>query len=370
MDLGLVIHVVLSLITLFVGYFAGIRAKNKDMALLAAGAQPSVAIAMSLFDLGLTFQNIEGSLASDKIYQALALKMFHMVGGIALGVLQEAWVQWALPSDDADKKTAETVKEAVIQGIASQLKVINDQVVAVGRTMEQVPPQVANANRELIQQTAQTNMQLLKEVVAVNLNTAEKVNQAMLQSTDEVTQNMRTLTTGATSKMQTLLDQHRQQNKESLETAFTSLKNDVSAVQTSFADTTGQMKKDFSTEVIQITSQLQKSSGLMKTEVESTSSKFQQDVSMVRSEVDRDFTKLQANLAQASQDFSDQFKQETQTLATEAASQGSKVILDVAKVVAETLTASTQNSLTAATTVTKAALDVEKAANQLRSRMP
>ena len=68
MEIGTILHITLSAAAGWFGYTHGIRKGNREFALLCAGAQPSIAIAMSLFDLGITFSDMQGALASGGIF--------------------------------------------------------------------------------------------------------------------------------------------------------------------------------------------------------------------------------------------------------------------------------------------------------------
>lgn len=138
MDTGIILHSVLAA----AAFGGGIWRANKgdrEGALFLAGAQPSIAIALSLFDLGTTFGDMQNALAGGGIFGALSLKMFHMTGGIGIGLVQEGITQYRLPIKAEEERSRESIKDAVVEGIASQMQEMNKQVRLVGQIIESVP---------------------------------------------------------------------------------------------------------------------------------------------------------------------------------------------------------------------------------------
>ena len=84
------VHAVFGAVAAGGGYWA-FKTKNREMALLCAGAQPSIAIALSLWDLGATFGDMTSSVTAG-VYGALSMKMYHMVGSLAgMGHGKDGW---------------------------------------------------------------------------------------------------------------------------------------------------------------------------------------------------------------------------------------------------------------------------------------
>lgn len=159
MEIGTVLHVALAAGAGWAGYAYGIKRGDRELALMCASAQPSIAIAMSLFDLGVTFSDMEGALASGGIFKAMSLKMFHMVAGIGLGVAQETATHWMMPVAVEERKSAERMKSVVTDGIAAQVSALNQQVARVGQAISAVPAEVHKVNQQAVQaHSAQSEM--------------------------------------------------------------------------------------------------------------------------------------------------------------------------------------------------------------------
>jgi len=201
---GLILHAALAAGSGWAGYTYGIKRGNRELALLCAGAQPSIAIAMSLFDLGMTFADMQGALASGGIFKAMSVKMFHMVAGIGLGVGQEIWTQWMMPSDVEEKKNVEAVRSAVIDGVSSQMSALTRQVEQVERVIARVPSDVDALNQQMIASHRDQNDRLLRGYES-NINKhAQAVGQIIKQTHsdfEESVSNLHEVTAAATTTM-------------------------------------------------------------------------------------------------------------------------------------------------------------------------
>ena len=185
---GFLIHAALSIGSVFVGYQYGVKRSNREFALFCAGVQPSIAIAMSLFDLGTTFSDMQNVLSSGGIYEALSTKMFHMVGGIGFGIAQEAWVQWKMPISEEEKRVTEGIKGAVADGVVERMKELSDRVIQVGKALID---QTTASNEALIDQTTASNKILFDKTQQSNrilLEQAKQSNGILLDQTVQKTE--------------------------------------------------------------------------------------------------------------------------------------------------------------------------------------
>jgi len=201
---GLILHGALAVGSGWAGYTYGIKRGNRDLALLYAGAQPSIAIAMSLFDLGWTFADMQGALETGGIFKAMSVKMFHMVAGIGLGVLQEIWTQSMMPAGVEEKKNVEAMRSAVIDGVSSQMSALSRQVEQVERVIARVPSDVDKLNQRMITSHRDQNDLLLRGYES-NINKhAQAVGQIIKQTHsdfEESVGNLHEVTTSATATM-------------------------------------------------------------------------------------------------------------------------------------------------------------------------
>jgi hypothetical protein len=276
---GIVLHMAVAAGAGTLGYTHGIKKGNREFALLCAGAQPSIAIAMSLFDLGITFADMESAMSSGGIFKAMSLKMFHMVGGIAAGLAQEALTQWVMPAAAEEKKSADMVRSAVAESVSTQIGSLNKHIERVERVISEVPSEVSTINQRMINEHRDQSEKNQKAYDATLSKYSQSVAQVIRQTHDEFEESIvqiHEITTSSTSKM----------------------------------------KKD---------------------------------------------------LEDATVEFGDTIKQETQKIATLAANQGSQVILGVAQQVANTLQATTATSLQAAANLAKTTHEAQQAAQTLNT---
>lgn len=147
MNTEIIVHGALAVAIGLGGYLRANKG-DREGALFLAGAQPSIAIALSLFDLGNTFGDMQNALAGGGIFEALSLKMFHMTVGIVAGLAQEGITQFYLPIKAEEERSRESIKDAVAEGIASQMQEINKQVRRVGQIIESVPNDIDGIMRQ------------------------------------------------------------------------------------------------------------------------------------------------------------------------------------------------------------------------------
>jgi hypothetical protein len=147
MNTEIIVHGTLAVAAGLVGYWR-VKKGDREGALFWAGAQPSIAIALSLFDLGNTFADMQNALAGGGIFEALSLKMFHMTGGIGAGLIQEVITQHLLPIKAEEERSRESIKDAVVECIASQMQEMNKQVRRVGQIIENVPNDIDGIMRQ------------------------------------------------------------------------------------------------------------------------------------------------------------------------------------------------------------------------------
>ena len=147
MNTEIIVHGVLAVAIGLGGYLRANKG-DREGALFWAGSQPSIAIALSLFDLGNTFGDMQNALAGGGIFEALSLKMFHMTGGIVAGLTQEGITQFYLPIKAEEERSRESIKDAVVEGIASQMQEMNKQVRRVGQIIESVPNDIDGIMRQ------------------------------------------------------------------------------------------------------------------------------------------------------------------------------------------------------------------------------
>ena len=313
---GFLIHAALSIGSVFVGYQYGVKRSNREFALFCAGVQPSIAIAMSLFDLGTTFSDMQNVLSSGGIYEALSTKMFHMVGGIGFGIAQEAWVQWKMPISEEEKRVTEGIKGAVADGVVERMKELSDRVIQVGKIMNTVPPRIELLNKTLIDQTTASNEALIDQTTASNKILFDKTQQSN-----------RILLEQAKQSNGILLDQTVQKTESAIKTINSQLSNHVDR-------TTNSIKETINTFVVKA------------------------------DEVSKSVSKV---LDDASESFASNLKRETQSIATEAAKQGGDVITTIATKIADTLTVTTKNSLTTCEFLQMITEKAERAAKNIQT---
>jgi hypothetical protein len=147
MNTEIIVHGALAVAVGLGGYWQ-VKKGDREGALFFAGAQPSIAIALSLFDLGNTFGDMQNALAGGGIFEALSLKMFHMTVGIVAGLAQEGITQFYLPIKAEEERSRESIKDAVVEGIASQMQEMNKQVRRVGQIIESVPNDIDGIMRQ------------------------------------------------------------------------------------------------------------------------------------------------------------------------------------------------------------------------------
>lgn len=147
MNTEIIVHGALA-VAIGIGGYWRVKKGDREGALFFAGAQPSIAIALSLFDLGNTFGDMQNALAGGGIFEALSLKMFHMTVGIVAGLAQEGITQFYLPIKAEEERSRESIKDAVVEGIASQMQEMNKQVRRVGQIIESVPNDIDGIMRQ------------------------------------------------------------------------------------------------------------------------------------------------------------------------------------------------------------------------------
>ena len=324
---GFLIHAALSMGSVFVGYQYGVKRSNREFALFCAGVQPSIAIAMSLFDLGTTFSDMQNVLSSGGIYEALSTKMFHMVGGIGFGIAQEAWVQWKMPISEEEKRVTEGIKGAVADGVVERMKELSDRVIQVGKIMNTVPPRIELLNKTLIDQTTASNEALIDQTTASNEALIDQTTASNKILFDKTQQSNRILLEQAKQSNGILLDQTVQKTESAIKTINSQLSNHVDR-------TTNSIKETINTFVVKA------------------------------DEVSKSVSKV---LDDASESFASNLKRETQSIATEAAKQGGDVITTIATKIADTLTVTTKNSLTTCEFLQMITEKAERAAKNIQT---
>ena len=110
MDVWITTHATIAIGVFTAGVVCVEKKTNREMARLLASAQPSIAIALSLWGLADTFNSVQGHLAADGMYTALSDKMRHMVIGIGAGLIQDLWVQYRWPKHEAEASNAKQLK--------------------------------------------------------------------------------------------------------------------------------------------------------------------------------------------------------------------------------------------------------------------
>jgi hypothetical protein len=319
------VHAVFGAVAAGGGYWA-FKTKNREMALLCAGAQPSIAIALSLWDLGATFGDMTSSVTAG-VYGALSMKMYHMVGGIGAGLVQEIVTTARMPAQEEEKRTAQSVKDAVMEGVEARLSEIDHRVQQVGALLSTVPDRVASSNS--------TMLRTMDEQRSEMIQAAEKTSQAVsLQIKQE--------TKAAVAETTALVEQGLVKVEKSIATVRDEVTNSMAAT-----------RHAVSTDVSNAVSS-------MRIEVDGM-------LVAVKHESERVTERMQRDLDATAASFGDNVRTQTKQIADEAARQGGQVIIDVGTKVAATLERTTHNSLAASIKIADAASSTEAAANRLIS---
>jgi len=320
---SIVLHGVLSLVAAGGGVWAG-KSKNRELALLCAGAQPSIAIALSLWDLGATFGDMTSSVTTG-VYSALSMKMYHMVGGIGLGVLQEIMTTHFMPAQEEERRSAQTMKDAVMAGVEERLTEIDQRVQQVSTLLASVPERVEASNN-------------------VMLRTMDEHRNTMLQSSAKTAQTVALV----------LKDEAKAAVKETTEIidqGLTKVEKSIAIARDEFTNSMAATRHNVATDVGNAV-------GTMRLQVESI-------LSSVKHESESITSRMQNDLDSTAASFGDSMRVQSKQIADEAARQGGQVIIDVGAKVAATLERTTHNSLAAAVKIADTTSAAESAANSL-----
>lgn len=307
------IHAALSAAAGAGGYWA-FKNKNRDMALLCSSSQPSIAIALSLLGLGATFGDMNSS-DTTGVYVALSMKMYHMVAGIGLGVLQEIATTHFMPLQDEEKRAGQSIKEAVMEGVEMRLSDIDHRVERVSFLLEKVPERVDSSNNAMIRKNEETIQKTASQIL-------QGTNDMYARATDSVNKGLK-----------------------DINSTVTTVKSDVENILCNTRTTISNEAEDVTKK--------------MRREVEGI-------LTAVKHESDSITNRMKDDLAIAAVSFGNNLKVQSKEIADAAASQGGQVILDVAAKVAKTLETTTNNSLAASIKISNATAEVERAAIKLR----
>ena len=319
---SIVLHGVLGLVAAGGGIWAG-KSKNRELALLCAGAQPSIAIALSLWDLGATFGDMTSSVTTG-VYSALSMKMYHMVGGIGLGVLQEIVTTHFMPAQEEERRSAQTMKDAVMAGVEARLTEIDQRVQQVNTLLTAVPERVESSNNAMLR----TMDEHRNTILQTSAKTAQTVALVLKEETK-----------AAVIETAEIIDQGLTKVEKSIATARDEFTNSMAATRHSVATDVGNAV------------------GTMRLQVESMLSSVKHESASI--------TSLMKNLDSTASSFGDNMRAQSKQIADEAARQGGQVIIDVGTKVASTLERTTHNSLAASVKIADATSAAESAANNL-----
>jgi len=326
MNTEIIVHGALAVAVGLGGYWR-VKKGDREGALFFAGAQPSIAIALSLFDLGNTFGDMQNALAGGGIFEALSLKMFHMTVGIGAGLAQEGITQFYLPIKAEEERSRESIKDAVVEGIASQIQEMNKQVRRVGQIIESVP---------------------------------NDIDGIMRQSTD----NIKNESVKVADLVQSSLVEHGKQATETFRKDAQSIKQDLTSHSNAVSSSVKQQSEALLkyAEGIQKYSQdtqqsLSSYSNTVSASVKQATETFHKDAQSIKQDLTSHSNVVSSSVKQATESAADtissRIKQEMEQTMTEAARQGGDVILSVATQVTKTLQATTSNSMMATANLAK-----------------
>lgn len=399
---SIILHGVLSVVAAGFGLWA-YKKRNKEMALLCAGAQPSIAIALSLWDLGSTFGSMTSS-TTDGVYQALSLKMYHMVGGIGLGVFQEIATSLLMPEVKEEKYTAEDVKNdvklAVMTGVKERLSEIDQRVRHVSDLMAAVPGKVEESNTKAVAaMNSQASAVLVETSRAADdfRNHALKVRDSSMEATkmalsqteqmvkssagdinNHLSQVVRDVVAANVTASEQMALSFRRDAEQTTRVVSEQVRRSVeesaaqtkSAVNQSMASTAAEINAMRTHLTAQLDATQRSINDEAKRATETMRSSVSNVLTAVKHETEAVTVRMQSDLNNTAEKFNDKIRAQTEQVAQAAAEQGGQVIEAVVKKVAYALEVNTNNAVAATAKMEQSITRAEDTANRLKSAYP
>jgi hypothetical protein len=388
MDTGIIVHGVLAA----AAFGGGVWRANKgdrEGALFLAGAQPSIAIALSLFDLGTTFGDMQSALAGGGIFEALSLKMFHMTVGIGIGLVQEGITQYRLPIKEEEERSRESIKDAVAEGIASQMQEINNQVRRVGQIIESVPNDIEYIMKQstdsiknesvkvsdLVQSSFIEHgkaVSIISQGIQQNLTSySNTISSSAKQATETFHGDAQSIKQDLTLHSNTVSSSVKQATESAASQTIAAFHNDSQTIQndlTLHSNTISSSVRQSSEALHEYAQNIKKysqdtqqnltlHSNAISSSAKQVSESFYKDAQSIKQDLTLHSNTVSSSVKQATESSADtisgRIKQEMEQTVTEAARQGHDVILSIGTQVAKTLQATTSQSLQATANLAK-----------------